>query len=256
MCVTHLYSEFNASGDYFADRFTPLRQVFLVNLRGAGQSPSADVPSDLGMSAAVKDLEAVRASLGFSSWDFAGHSTGGMLGLLYGILHSRSLTSLIVVGAAAAKDYSASNDCIYHPDHPQFQRMQDLIETLKSPDLSADDRGRLARARTELSLYQPDRYDDYFSGGVTKRIAANRLSYFGAHDYPEFDLKSDLSKVQVPTFVLCGRHDVQCPVRSSVEIYEGIAGARLTVFEGSNHYPFLEEADVFYAEIQLFLSDV
>ncbi len=80
LCVTHLYSAFNETGDRFANCFTPHRQVFLVNPREAGQSQKAAEEAELDMEETVKDLEAVRRSFGFDRWDFAGHSTGGMLG--------------------------------------------------------------------------------------------------------------------------------------------------------------------------------
>jgi proline iminopeptidase len=64
------------------------------------------------MEETVEDLEAVRKALGFVTWDFAGHSTGGMLGLMYSVTHPKSLSSLIVVGAAASKDYAGHPDCI------------------------------------------------------------------------------------------------------------------------------------------------
>ena len=71
-------------------------------------------------------LEPIRKALGFQQWDFAGHSTGGMLGLMYAVRHPESLSSLIIVGAAPSKDYASQPDCIYHPEHPLFERMQAL----------------------------------------------------------------------------------------------------------------------------------
>jgi proline iminopeptidase len=41
ICVTHHYSEFNETGDYFAESFTKIHQVYLVNLREAGNSAKA-----------------------------------------------------------------------------------------------------------------------------------------------------------------------------------------------------------------------
>ena len=38
LCVTHLYSEFNANGNRFANMFVPFFKVYLVNLRGCGNS--------------------------------------------------------------------------------------------------------------------------------------------------------------------------------------------------------------------------
>ncbi|MGA9226341.1 MAG: alpha/beta hydrolase, partial [Mesobacillus sp.] len=85
VCVTHHYSEFNSSGDYFAETFTEMNKVILVNLREAGQSAKAEEPYQLSMIEAVLDLESIREALCLPSWNFAGHSTGGMLGVLYGI---------------------------------------------------------------------------------------------------------------------------------------------------------------------------
>jgi proline iminopeptidase len=97
-----------------------------VNLKEAGQSPQANDPAELDTEETVEDLEAIRISLGFDTWDFAGHSTGGMLGLMYAVRHPAAFSSLVVVGATASKDYVGQTDCIYHPEHPLFERMQEL----------------------------------------------------------------------------------------------------------------------------------
>lgn len=228
--------------------------MFLVNLKEAGNSPRVQSDDELSMRTAVEDLDAIRTSLGFTSWDFAGHSTGGMLGLVYAVDNGASLNSLILVGAAASREYNWTKECIYHPEHPQFSRMQELIELLKSPSLSPQERTELTQERTKLSLHNPDRYGEYFSGSTTKKIAAKRLNYFGANDYPEFDLRSQLPLIKVPTLILCGRYDVQCPLWCSVEMHELIEGSKLVIFEHSNHYPFLEEAEAFSKEVHSFLS--
>lgn len=79
----------------------------------------------------IHDLEAIREALQLPTWHFAGHSTGGMLGLLYAITYPNSLQSLVVAGAAAS-NYTETPFCIYHPAHPQFHYMQKLIENLKA----------------------------------------------------------------------------------------------------------------------------
>ncbi len=252
--VSHLYSEFNASGDLFAAAFRELRTVYLVNLRGAGGSDSAKAASELSMDAAAEDLEAIREALGFGSWDFAGHSTGGMLGLLYAVTRGEGIRSLVAAGAAASHRYADAAHCIYSPQHPDFQRMQDLIEALKVPELTQAERNRLSKERTKLSLLRPERYAEYFPAEVRKRISVPRLDYYGREDFPRFDLLDQLRRCPVPTLVGCGRHDVQCPVECSEEIAAAMPHARLVIFEGSSHYPFLEEPRAFRAAAQEFLS--
>ncbi|MBW9235170.1 alpha/beta hydrolase, partial [Leptospira santarosai] len=63
-----------------------IRQLFhryLVNLRGAGNSVGFQTTDELSMKESINDLEAIREALHIKKWAFAGHSTGGMLGLVY-----------------------------------------------------------------------------------------------------------------------------------------------------------------------------
>lgn len=244
VCVTHNYSEFNHTGDAFAESFTKDHQVILVNLRETGNSAKAIEPHQLSMIEAVVDLEAIRKEMGFDRWIFAGHSTGGMIGLLYGIYFPESLNSLILVGTAAREYTSSSERCIYNANHPHNSAMNKLMEHLKSPTLTETDRKELSQQRTQLSLYRSEKYEDYFSTGIQKKMSAIRLNFFN-RELSIYDITRQLDKITVNTLILCGRHDVQCPVEFSVEMSEYIPNNKLIIFEESNHYPFLEEGKLF-----------
>lgn len=240
VCITHHYSEFNESGDYFAETFIENNKVFLVNLKDAGNSDKAGNAHELSMVDAVLDLEEIRKVYGYLSWTFAGHSTGGMIGVLYGIHFSSSLKSLIIVGPSAREYSSTSSRCIYNEGHPKFKRMQELMELLKPQSLTGDERNRLSKERTQLSLFEPENFEQYFSKNISKKLSANRLNFF-SREQLIFDVTRQLSAVRAKTIILCGRHDVQCPVDFSIEMSELIPNASLHIFEQSNHYPFLEE---------------
>lgn len=255
LCVTHHYSAFNASGDHFADAFTETHEVFLVNMREAGHSERAHEPYQLGFLETVFDLEAVREALGFDSWTFAGHSTGGMIGTVYGIYFSKSLNSLVIVGSAAREFISGSAQCIYHEDHPDYVRMQELNITLKGSSLPEDERKALTRERISFSLYKPERFPSLFPPHVTKRISATRMDFFN-REIQLFDVTRKLHLIDTPTLIVCGRHDVQCPLLYSEEMREGIPGAELVVFDESNHYPFLEEKERFRTVSERFFGKV
>jgi len=253
ICISHHYSEFNETGDYFADIFTDNNKVFLVNLKGAGNSDKGSNAHELSMVDAVLDLEEIRKVIGLSSWTFAGHSTGGMIGVIYGIHFSSSLKSLILVGSSAREYTSSSSKCIYNEGHPKFKRMQELIELLKLPNLSEDERKRLSKERTQLSLFKPENYERYFSKNIVKKMSANRMNFF-IREQLIFDVTRQLPAVKTKTVILCGRHDVQCPVDFSIEMSELIPDASLHIFEQSNHYPFIEEEFEFKRVINSILS--
>ena len=65
LCITHHYSQFNETGDYFADVFTSTHRVLLINLRDAGNSVKAKSENELRMIETVHDLEAIREALQF-----------------------------------------------------------------------------------------------------------------------------------------------------------------------------------------------
>ncbi|MFB5251216.1 alpha/beta fold hydrolase [Bacillus mycoides] len=254
LCITHHYSQFNNTGDYFVDVFTATHRVFLVNLRDTGNSVKAQTENELSMIETIHDLEAIRDALQLPSWHFAGHSTGGMLGILYAITYPNALQSLIVVGAAAS-DYTKTSNCIYHPEHTQFHYMQELIENLKSPHLTKEERKELSTKRTKLSLYKPENYNSYFCKPIQKTMSASRMNAF-ANEYPSFDLRENLPSIQTKTLIICGRHDVQCPIQYSIEMHDGICNSIFIPFENSNHYPFLEEATPFTSSTQTFYKSL
>lgn len=254
LCVAHHYSVFNETGDYFADAFTGAHRVILVNLREAGNSESAHAPYELSMLETVFDLEGVREALGIGSWGYAGHSTGGMLGLLYGIYFSEALQFLIIAGAAAREYATFSESCIYNPEHPQFRHMQELIEDLKDPKLSTDQRKKLSAERTALSLHEPERYSELFNLPITKSMSAARLDFFN-RELPIYDITKKLVWIHAPVLIVCGQHDVQCPLEYSLEMKEAIPNAHLAIFGNSNHYPFLEEREKFASEVASFLKE-
>ncbi|CRK82088.1 alpha/beta fold hydrolase [Neobacillus massiliamazoniensis] len=254
LCITHNYSEFNETGDYFAETFINTNKVYLVNLREAGNSEKASDPYQLSMLETVFDLEAIREALGFEKWGFAGHSTGGMIGIIYGIYCSNSLLFNVIVGAAAREYMTFSPDCIYHPEHPQFGKMQELIEALKRSDLSKEKRKELSIERTKLSLFNPERYQELFVLNVSKKMSASRMNYF-SREIQLFDVTKKLKLITTPTLIICGKYDVQCPLTYSLEMNELISISRLIIFYKSNHYPFLEESDLFKKEFNRFLDD-
>lgn len=79
LAITHFYMAFDSRGNLFASPFTEHYKVYLINVRGAGNSAEIENDSQLSLKEMVKDLEAIREALGLDKWAFAGHSTGGML---------------------------------------------------------------------------------------------------------------------------------------------------------------------------------
>ncbi|MBO8155838.1 MAG: alpha/beta fold hydrolase [Bacillaceae bacterium] len=245
LCVTHLYSEFNERGDYFSDRFVHQFTVYLVNLKETGASSRVKDDNELSMKETVKDLEALRKALNVGKWGFAGHSTGGMIGLVYGSSYPESLTKLMVGGAAASREYMEHPGSIYSRKNPLNPRLKEIFSILKSKEASKEEKAKAGREWTEMSLHQPEKFDEYYAKPSSGRVVNRRLDYYSFQELPEYDIRDDIQNIGVPTIVYCGRHDAQCPLDCSKEIHDLIPESKLYVFEHSNHVPFLEEQELF-----------
>ncbi|MDE5413304.1 alpha/beta fold hydrolase [Alkalihalobacterium chitinilyticum] len=252
ICITHLYSEFDERGNYFADHFIRLFRVYLVNLKNAGNSSRTVNEEELSLVETSKDLEAVRKALKLRKWAFAGHSAGGMLGLSYASFFSTSITKMLIGGTAASKEYIEHKDSIYCSEHPINPRLKELLAIMKSNTSTREQRVIAGREWTEMSLFDPSKFNDYFSTPSSGRVVQSRLDYFSFKELPSYDLREKIKLINIPTQIYCGRFDSQCPLIFSLEIQNLISTSNLVIFEKSNHNPFLEEKEYFAQMVDQF----
>ncbi|WP_285768425.1 alpha/beta hydrolase [Peribacillus sp. SI8-4] len=245
ICITHLYSEFNELGYYFADAFVNDFGVHLVNLKDAGSSSKSAVDAELSMKESVMDLEAIREELGLEQWGFAGHSTGGMLGLVYATCFPESLSKVMAGGATATNKYMEHKGSMYSPSSTLNQKWKEIFSIMKSSQHTIEDKRSASREWTDMSLYNKRKRDGYFRQPSSGRVVQRRLDYFSFYDLPNFNIQDELTRVSIPAIVYCGRHDAQCPLVFSKDIDARLKDSTLYIFEESNHFPYLEEKDRF-----------
>ncbi|WP_368505114.1 alpha/beta fold hydrolase [Alkalihalophilus sp. As8PL] len=250
LCVTHLYSAYDKRGNTFADPFTSDYQVFLVNLRGCGHSDKAEHEGQYSMNEAVKDLEAIRCTLRLDYWGFAGHSTGGMLALKYAIKSPAALTKLIAGGTSASKDFSEDSNSIYCKENPNYPRIVEIMNELKHPSTSVEVRKQLGLEWSKMSFFSEEKLRQSLKWPNSGKTMGARLDYFITKENPTYDVRDSLKNVSIPSFIYAGRYDAQCPFQYGVEIAHLIPNATLTVFEESNHYPYVEEPEKFQAFVK------
>lgn len=245
LCVTHLYSTYDERGNTFANPFTTDYRVYLVNLRGCGNSVKAEFENQYSMDESVKDLEAIRVSLGIEQWGFAGHSTGGMLALKYAILAPSSLTKIIAGGAAASKEYSTDENCIYSRKNPNFSRIMEIMNLLNNPSTPIEIRKELGFEWNAMSFYLKEKLIQSLNIPNSGKTVGDRLDYFIKKECPTYDVRKSLLNITIPSYIYAGKYDAQCPYQYGVEIASFIPNAMFTTFEESNHFPFVEEENKF-----------
>lgn len=240
-----MYSEFNANGNTFALPFTDKYSVFLVNLRGCGGSDKAEQESEYSMSETVKDLEAIREALQFQKWGFAGHSTGGMLALMYATMAQESLTKIVAGGLCASAEYMNHPASIYCKENPNNERIKEIITLLDSTETPIEERRALNKEWSLMSIFESNRYEEIMNRPNSGKVVSPRLNYFSYEELKSYGLRPSLPNVCIPVFIYCGRYDAQCPHEFSKEAAELMSNATMTTFELSNHNPFVEEEEIF-----------
>lgn len=245
LAVTHLYSEFNQKGNLMAEAFTDDYHVYLINLRGAGQSSGAMKIEEYSMDETLKDLEAIRKVLEHEKWSFAGHSTGGMLGLKYAINYPDSLAKLIAGAAAASSQYGADKNSIYCRENTHYERIVEIMALLNDPETPIEVRQAINYEWALMSFKTEEKLKESMKKPNSGKTVGSRLDYFIKNESPTYDVRGQLQEIRTPSFIYSGKYDAQCPLRFGEEIAELIPGAKFTVFEESNHNPFSEEESRF-----------
>lgn len=256
LAVTHLYSEYDERGTIAANPYTAYYKVYLINLRGAGNSVKASNIHQYSMEESVLDLESIRETLKLQRWGFAGHSTGGMLALKYGINFPSSLTKLIVGGAAASYEYAQDSKCIYCTENANYKRIIEIMDRLNSKETTIEERKSLSYEWLLMSFYKEEKLKQLLTQPNSGKTIGERLQYFRKYEYPTYDVRDALKLVNIPSYIYVGKNDSQCPLKFSEEIASLIPQANLTIFEESNHYPFFEEAEEFEEFVISTLSEI
>jgi pimeloyl-ACP methyl ester carboxylesterase len=234
------------------DGLVPLgRHVITFDPPGAGRSTR---PLRLGMAEMLDCAEEALAICGVpGAVDVFGHSQGALAALAFAIERPWRVRRLILVGAAAGgPSYLQAPGAIWNHSHPAFWRFGPLALLLQltrryaAQQMMLNAVTRASYADPTCAPHRPVRPRDWLLPAEPRIWWANVARYL--------DYRDRLAAVAAPTLVVVGRYDPQTPVACAEELAAGLPHASLRRFEGSGHYPFIEEPEQFWAEVQAFLQ--
>lgn len=212
--------------DAVAARLAPSFRVLRHDLRGHGRSSAP--PPPYTMQALGEDTVGLLDALGLDRVHLVGSSLGGMLAQQVAARHGPRLLSLTLANTAAVQTAAAA--------------WQARIDLVRREGVAAIADGTLQR------WFTPE-----FAGRAGAEVARMRgilcetsdAGYVGCaqavRDLAQLDL---LAQIHVPTLVVAGSRDEATPPALSVQLCEGIAGARLVSLEAAHQSAF-EQPDAF-----------
>lgn len=98
-------------------------------------------------------------------------------------------------------------------------------------------------------------YDHRANGRSGRTPKETRTHARLADDAAEGELESynmipRLGEIETPALVVCGRYDFVCPPSKSEIMHDGLPNSELVIFEESGHFPFVEEAELFFETVR------
>lgn len=246
----------------YEQTFGPLEEDFTLvyhDPRGSGGSGHPDDPDTLNVAQYAADLDALRAHLGLDRIAVVGHSHGGLIALHYAIHYAIRVSHLLPLAAQLVGRLDGVEDDEDFVTElcrdPAFAlALRALHEGAGEAILSGDDATATAFLRRIGPVYFKD-----------QRHASTLEAFLRAHPVPGrtlretsmrdggFPVTERAREIRARTLVLAGRYDVLCPAAGLRALAREIPDARLAVFDGSAHFPWLEEPDAFFAAVRSFL---
>ena len=233
---------------YFHPKMSLLaNKHFLVyyDLRGHYMSSGPVRGGEYGLLQDAKDLESLRIAMGLGKIDVLGHSYGGMVALMYGLMYPESLKHLILCSA------------------PVDMMDEDVDRLLATDPISRE----LVLAQSEevqKALYYrfyfhnpldpKSLYYNEFSRKSFSSLKSRRVCSYYENDKTELDWKKSIPCIHQPMLLLCGKHDPLVIPERIKNIIDKLNNVQLIIFEKSRHDPFTDEPDQFAKVVNDFLS--
>jgi len=214
--------------------------VLVMDCRGHGQSDASDAPYTTSLLAA--DLRDGMDALGWPSAVVAGASMGGCVALQFAADHPRRIDALGLVDTTAWYGPDASRDWAARATRASDEGLAALLDFQISRWFS----DAFVAARPDIVQQCRDTF------------LSNRPAAFAAscRMLGDFDARSALSSIRVPTAIVVGEHDYATPLAMAQALHEAIEGSRLTVIPGARHLTPLESPAIVAAELERLLAQI
>lgn len=220
-------------------------RVIGITLRGFGKS---DKPyGAYNYDVYAQDIKAVLDRLDINDATLGGFSMGGAISIHYVAKYNSARVSKLALFGAAAPVWTKRNDYNYGFSKEDVNGLIALSK-VNRPQL-LENFGKIFGA-SETAL--PTGIGNWLGGiNIEASPYATTQSLIALRDT---DLRSELSKINIPTAIFHGTKDVICEFALAEQMNKGIKNSYIVKFENSGHGLFFEELEKFNTELLAFLK--
>lgn len=242
--VSHLeYAWEYPSCARFFTRLASFSRLIRFDKRGTGLSDPVATPPTLEQR--MDDVRAVIDAVGVHRAALFGYSEGGSMSALFAATYPERTSALVMYGTFAKR--------IWDPDYPWAptpEERQTLLEAIETGWGGVVDLATIAP-----SMVHDERFRQWFAG-YSRRGASPGAALALARMNTDIDIRHVLPAIRVPTLVLHRTGDLDAKVDEGRYIARRISGAKFVELPGTDHLPYVGDADSIVEEVQEFLTGV
>jgi pimeloyl-ACP methyl ester carboxylesterase len=228
---------------HFYHRLSSFSRLTLLDKRGTGLSDRVS-PSELpGIEQRKDDLKAVMDAVGIERASLVAHSDGGPLAMLFAATYPQRVDNLVLINSYARRVSSDDHEPALSPEtYAGFAQAladnwgQPVAADLLAPDSATD---------PEFTTWWAAALRLSMSPSAARAMVAMNAA---------IDVRGALPAIHVPTLVLHRTGDGAAPVAGGRYIAESIRDARLVELPGTDHFPWLGDAETILGAIEEFVT--
>ncbi len=221
------------------DEFSRHFRTFAVDLRGFGESSKPREAGAYSIEELARDIASVIEQLQISPTHFLGTSMGGFVAQSLALSRPELFRSLIL--------------CHTSPKMSMPENvLKERVTALMSMSMSE-------YADIVVSQACSSSADTSFRKWLTEMIVKNDKEVYTqvlTEGLRDFDMGSELGKINIPTLVITGEHDQVLPSVGGEEIASLINNVELVEIKGVGHLGYAEKPDEFNQAVLSFLGKI
>ena len=220
-------------------------RLIYYDLRGHYMSTEPKKPDECGVLYDAKDLEALRKALKLDKIDILGHSYGGVVAFMYGLLYPENIGHIIFCSTPV--DITDEEGDRLMDAHPISKEMEKAKSEEEEVEL-------YYKLYFHKPLDKESRYYQEFTRKSYKTEKSKRILCAYDRDKTEPNWKAGIPSIKKPMLFIVGKYDPLAMPQRIENIISDLPNAELIIFERSGHDPFVDEPDKFALIVDKFLS--
>ncbi len=233
-------------------------RIIIFDQRGCGKSiPHAELEQNTTWDL-IDDIEKIRKKLNIDNWAVFGGSWGSTLALSYAIKNPNYCNNLILRGIFMLRkkelEWFYQNGCSFiYPDAwekyldpiPESERsnlIQSYYKKLTSNDMNERIKAAKAwsiwEASTSKLIQSTSALHAFEDEKVAEAFARIECHYFINKGFFENDswILDNIYKIkEIPTYIVQGRYDVVCPMKSAWDLHREFPEAKFEIIQDAGH---------------------